>query len=460
MSTHINGIDHAAPQLPAPTRVGQGTAVEQTRAVAEVHAAIVVARQCPRDMVTAQAEMKMSCNKQALAKKAFYRYSRGDGMITGASVHLARELARCFGNIQHGIVELLRDDVHGQSEMQAWAWDVERNTRSSNTFIVPHKRDTKTGVKVLTDLRDVYENNTNMASRRLREAIFSILPPWFVEDAKTLCRETIEKGVDGQTLPQRIAEALAAYERGGIVRAQLEIKVGRPTSEWIAQDVADLEVIYESLRRGETSKNEEFPPAQVTAAEIIGDSPPPLQEPTSTPTEPPAAAPEPAAAAPADDGTPARPAALREIAALMSDCGITAHKGKGATAANNQARFAFLSDFLGVPVDGSTKNLTAAEADRVITHLKALYVQRRQSRAESERAVAALFDGLDADLSAEERMRDVSIILQRQVTAPTALTDAELADLLEILSDCAGQATAWDAAVQAARPDSTPARTS
>lgn len=37
----------------------------------------------------------------------------------------------------------------------------------------------------LTSQRDIYENNANMATRRLRSRILAILPSWFVEDCIT-----------------------------------------------------------------------------------------------------------------------------------------------------------------------------------------------------------------------------------------------------------------------------------
>ena len=206
-----NEIEQAAmPQLPAPTRVGQGTAVEQSRAVAEVHAAIVVAQQCPRDVQAAVAEMRRSCMQTALAKRAFFRYNRAGSTVSGPSVHLARELARCWGNVQYGIAELRRDDEYGQSEMQAFAWDVEKNSRASTVFVVPHKRDVKGGPKALVDMRDVYENNANNGARRVREMILAILPPWFVEEAKELCSKTLEEGV-GKSLDQRVADGIQAF---------------------------------------------------------------------------------------------------------------------------------------------------------------------------------------------------------------------------------------------------------
>ena len=251
----------------APARVGQGTAVEQSRAVAEVQAAIVVAQQCPRSLPAALAEMRESCRQMALAERAFYRFPRAGGAVSGPSVHLARELARCWGNVQYGLVEMRRDDEFGQSEMQAFAWDVQTNSRTSSTFIVPHKRDTKEGAKALTDMRDIYENNANNGARRVREAIFAILPPWFVEEAKELCGQTLRNG-GGKPLPQRVADAIKTFEGVGVTADRIEQKLGRPSGKWTEHDVAQLVVTFKSLQRGEVTIEDEFPVERVTAAEI------------------------------------------------------------------------------------------------------------------------------------------------------------------------------------------------
>jgi len=263
-----NGGAPHHPPAPAPDRVGQGTAVEQSRAVAEVQGAIVLARQYPRNDATAIAAMRETCSMQRLAERAFFRFPRAGKQVTGASVHMARELARIWGNVVYGVKELRRDDQYSQSEMLAYAWDLQTNARSELVFIVPHKRDTKGGPKNLTDMRDVYENNANQGARRLRECIFSVLPPWFVEEAKEICNSTIANG-GGKPLPQRIADAIGAFDTLGIIQKQLEKKIGRASENWTAHDVAQFGVIFKSIRNGEINKDDEFPPANnVTAAAI------------------------------------------------------------------------------------------------------------------------------------------------------------------------------------------------
>ena len=254
-----------------PDRISQATAVEQSRAVAEVQAAIVVAQQCPRNPPAAGRAVREACGQMALAERAFFRYSRGDGQISGPSVQLARELARCWGNVQYGIAELRRDDEFGQSEMIAFAWDVQTNARASTTFIVPHRRDTKKGVKQLTDLRDVYENNANNGARRVREMIFAVLPVWLIEDAIETCNATLKNG-GGRPLAQRLADALRLFGEMGVTDTQLEAKLGKPAQDWTEQDAAQLSVIYRSIKRGEARTEDEFPPAgngRVSAADII-----------------------------------------------------------------------------------------------------------------------------------------------------------------------------------------------
>lgn len=244
----------------------QSTTIEQSRAVAEVQSMVVVAQNCPRDEASAIQKMREACGRIALAELAFFKFPRGGSTVQGPSVHLARELARCWGNINYGVSELDRDDVAAKSEMVAYAWDVQTNARAATNFIVPHKRDKKGGAETLVDMRDIYENNANNAARRLREMIFSVLPKWFVEEAKALCRETLEKGEGEKPLTQRIADAIAALEKFGVSRERIEAKVGAKSAAWTPVDLANLAVAYRSLRSKEVTIEEEFPP--IAAAKL------------------------------------------------------------------------------------------------------------------------------------------------------------------------------------------------
>lgn len=248
-----------AARLPVPAAArSEATKIEQSRAVAEVQAAVVVAHAHPRNVLRAIEQMRQSCQIQQLAERAFFRFPRAGQQISGASVHLARELARCWGNIDYGVKELDRDDAAKVSEMLAYAWDLETNARSATTFLVPHTRDTKSGQVELKDARDVYENNANMAARRLRECIFAVLPPWYAEEAKDICFKTMRDG-GGRPLETRIADAVKAFDSIGVSKVRIERKLATPIGDWTAQQVATLGVIFKSVQRGEMTVSDEFP---------------------------------------------------------------------------------------------------------------------------------------------------------------------------------------------------------
>ncbi|MBT2505120.1 hypothetical protein J7I98_04255 [Streptomyces sp. ISL-98] len=269
---------------PAPNFVGQGTAVEQSRAVAEVQAAVIVARQFPRNEALAIQKMKTAFQQKNLAARSFFRFNRGGSNVNGETIQFAKELARCWGNIHHGLAELRRDDVAGESEMQAWAWDLETNERSSTTFIVPHSRWTKTnGSTRLEDPRDVYESNSNNGARRLREMIFTVLPSWYREQAKEIATNTLNNGEGDKPRSQRIADAITSFEGLGVTVDQIETKLGRDSDKWTNIDLGQLQIIYQSLQRGEVTRDEEFPPQRVTVSEIH------QQATTSTPDSEPSA---------------------------------------------------------------------------------------------------------------------------------------------------------------------------
>lgn len=279
MSTAPNDNDQPTSVIALPPAastagyVGQATAIEQTRAAAEVQAAVVMAQRMPRSVPVAIARMQETCSVMELAEQAFFRYSRSGSQITGPSVHLARELARCWGNVQYGITELERDTANRQSVMLAFAWDLETNTRATTTFIVPWVRDKqgKSDASPLTAVRDQYENNANMGARRVREQIFAVLPRWFSEQAQTKCMHTIKNG-STEPLPKRISSIVAAFDKLGVHVDQLATKLGRDVGHWGVGDVATLTVVGKSINAGETTVEDEFPAAdrKVTMAELAG----------------------------------------------------------------------------------------------------------------------------------------------------------------------------------------------
>lgn len=258
------------PAAPALANLTQATAIEQARAVAEVQAAVTVAQARPRDTQRAIAEMRDTCGRMAMASRAFYSVpNRGNG----PTVHLARELARIWGNLDYSVRELRRDDEAGESEVLASAWDQQVNVRSSRSFIAPHEKMVGKGIQKrrekILDLEDVYRNNQSVGAKAVRECIFSVLPRWFTEEAQDICRQTLDRG-EGKPLDQRIADAVRAFAGKGISVARLEAKTGKRRGQWDAGDVAQLVIDYTSITRDGVDAESLFPEQPVTIAELGG----------------------------------------------------------------------------------------------------------------------------------------------------------------------------------------------
>lgn len=262
-STDLDAIARpAAPIAP----LTQAAAIEQARAVAEVQAAVTVAQAIPRDVQRAVAEMRDACGRMAMAQRAFYSVpNRGNG----PTVHLARELARIWGNLDYSVRELRRDDEAGESEVLAVAWDQQTNVRSSRSFIAPHaKMKGRERVK-LVDLDDVYRSNQSVGAKAVRECIMSVMPRWFVEEAQDICRRTLDHG-EGRPLDQRISDAVRAFSEKGVAVARLEAKMGKRRGQWDAGDVAQLVIDYTSITRDGVDADDMFPSDPVTVDELTG----------------------------------------------------------------------------------------------------------------------------------------------------------------------------------------------
>ena len=259
-------------------KINQGTvAIEASRAIAEAQGKLVIAKRFPRNEVEAYAKAMEACQRPTMAAKAFYSFPRGGQTVEGPTIRFAEELARCWGNIDYGIKELSQDD--GKSEMQAYAWDLETNAQSVQNFTNPHKRektDRKTRTVVMENLtshRDIYENNANMATRRLRSRILAILPSWFVEDAIEECKKTLA-GRNDTPLIDRVKKMVVAFAKIGVTQEQIEKRLKKKIDTMNADDFVEYTGIYNAIKQGESKIADWFesePIANDLTNELKGD---------------------------------------------------------------------------------------------------------------------------------------------------------------------------------------------
>jgi hypothetical protein len=242
----------------APAHISAGAvAIESERAIAEAQGRLLIAKRFPRDEAAAFARVMDACRRPSLADVAHYRFPRGGQSVEGPSIRLAEELARCWGSIHYGIRELSRRD--GESEMEAFAWDLQTNVVTTQTFTVRHLRDKRGGPEALRDERDIYEVTANMGARRLRARILAVLPPDLVDAAVRQCRDTVLNGSD-KPLPDRIREMTQAFAKIGVTAEMLAVRLGRSLDTATPEDLVELRGIYQGIRDGASSVREWFSP--------------------------------------------------------------------------------------------------------------------------------------------------------------------------------------------------------
>jgi hypothetical protein len=228
--------------------------IESSRAVMETQSAMVIAKRFPRNQIEAMDRILNACTRQTLAESALYTYARGGTDITGPSIRLAEAIAQNWCNISFGIREL--EQANGNSTVEAFAWDLETNTKQVKIFQVAHKRYTKKGTYQLSDPRDVYELVANQGARRLRACILGIIPGDVVESAVKQCEITLK--TKAEVTPERIASLVEKFSEYGVTKKQIEERIQRRVDAITPAQVVSLGKIYNSMKDGMSSAGDWF----------------------------------------------------------------------------------------------------------------------------------------------------------------------------------------------------------
>lgn len=252
--TEVNPIDQAE-NLPPELPLISGRQ-ELMRTQTEIHGQLLAARQFPRSLTRAYQEISTACSRYKLAEKAHYQYKRGGKPVRGPTIVLIRELARLYGNIDYGMREIERRN--GSSVFNVWAADLETNTRQSRTIVIKHVRQAEGREYNLTNERDIYEMNANMATRRMRECIRQILPYDLCERASEKCIATLSNPTGEKKLVDRIQSIVLALSEYGVTEEMIERTIGRKISELDGHDFASLVEKFQALKSGEARAFEIF----------------------------------------------------------------------------------------------------------------------------------------------------------------------------------------------------------
>lgn len=219
-------------------------AIEQERAIAEAQGQLTLAKRFPRDLNAAYAELMEACASPAFAATAFYSVpNRG----SGPSIRFAEEVARVYGNFIYGHRELSRSE--GKSEIEVFAWDMEKNNRSVRQLTVMHVVDTKYGPKPCRDQSDIDNLIANKASKQIRGRILALLPKWLVAEAIEKCKATIA-GTGEEPIPVRVRKMINAFAKYGVNTDHIAKYIGHSLDDVTLDELIDLTGVFNAIREG------------------------------------------------------------------------------------------------------------------------------------------------------------------------------------------------------------------
>ena len=219
-------------------------AIEQERAIAEAQGQLTLAKKFPRSVTAAITEFMEACNSPDFAATAFYSVpNRG----SGPSIRLAEEAARCYGNFVYGHRELSRSE--GKSEIEVYAWDMEKNNRSSRQITVMHVRDTQNGPRKLTDQADIDNRIANVASKQMRGRILALMPKHMIAAGVAAAKRTLAGGGE-KPISERLIAMSQAFAKFGVNNEMLAAHLGHTVDNTTVDELADLMGIYNAIREG------------------------------------------------------------------------------------------------------------------------------------------------------------------------------------------------------------------
>ena len=250
------------------------TTPQVAASVEEIRGAILMAKHFPRDYKKLISDVDALCKRETFARSATYSYPRGGSTITGPSVKLARGLAQVYGNIRYGYdLKIGQDDT---ATVIGWAWDLENNTRAEVTHVFKRliqrkNKDTGETVWVQPDERDFRELVSKNGAISERNAILKVVGQELVEDATGICRQTIKLGIKDAKGEQK--RLIIEFKRFGVSSSMLDEYVG--STEWSTDNIVELTEIYNSIKDGQTTRDDYFTsplPSAASKSEAIAKS--------------------------------------------------------------------------------------------------------------------------------------------------------------------------------------------
>lgn len=267
----------------APQNGGAGTIAEDASsasmgaaAAREIETALILAAKRPRNEAASVLRIEKACGRPSLAGDAIYSFPRGRQRVTGPSVVLARELARCWGNLRWGcdVLPSSPELIH----IRAWAWDLEANTKVTaedrfKALIQRRTKRTDADGKPITewiepDERDLRELINRRAAFGIRNCLLQMIPADVVDLALARCSETSAKAARGELTASReevLRNLVRVYDDFGVTQAMIEKRLGKALVEITPEELKDLRTDYRSIKDGNSRAGDHFESASTAS---------------------------------------------------------------------------------------------------------------------------------------------------------------------------------------------------
>ena len=236
----------------------------------ELKAGVVMAKKFPRNELTSYNRLMKSCERPSLAGAATYCFPRGGQNIEGPSVDLAREAARCWGNIRYGlrIIAETEEQVH----IQGVAFDLETNNLVSaeDKFKKLVQRKISGSLQwIKPDERDLRELVNRRGAICVRNALLQLLPPDVIDDAVMKAKETMTKAAKGeikQDPKKAISSLISAFGQLGVTSEMVAKYLEHDLEIITEKEMVELRGIWKSINDGNSRREEYFEIAKPSTA--------------------------------------------------------------------------------------------------------------------------------------------------------------------------------------------------
>jgi len=228
-------------------------------AFAEIQGTITIAKQFPRNVDKALEAITSACSRMRLAEIAQYSFPRGGKQISGKSVYLARELARCFGNIRYGLEIVYESD--DRMQIRGWCWDVENNVKVSadDKFQkLIQRKDKQTGKTIwkTPDERDLRELVFRRGAILVRNCILQVVPSDLSDDAVMICNETIKGKIKDMAAEKK--NIIVKFKKMNVTVDMLERYIDVKSADWTKDTLVELIGVYNAIKDNQSSVSSYF----------------------------------------------------------------------------------------------------------------------------------------------------------------------------------------------------------